>query len=121
MSKNSRHQQSNAQDVYAFPSETQDKLFKKLTRELRCSVCQNQSLAESTAPIAINLKDKIYQKISEGNSEENIIAFVTERYGEFVLYKPPLHWQTAPLWFGPFLILLISAIAIRHYFKRSPK
>lgn len=121
MSKNSHHQQKTAQDIYAFPSETQDKLFKKLTQELRCTLCQNQSIAESEAPIAINLKNKIYQEVFKGNSEEEIIAFVTERYGEFVLYKPPLHWQTAPLWFGPFLVLIISAIAIRHYFKRSPK
>ncbi len=74
--------------------------------ELRCLVCQNQTVAESTAPLAVDLKDQVRQQLRAGKSEAAILQFMTERYGDFVLYRPPLKASTLLLWGGPALILL---------------
>lgn len=79
-----------------------------LTEEVRCLVCQNQSLADSNAELAQDLRNEIYTMIVSGKQDKEIIQFLVERYGDFVLYRPPLKENTWLLWFGPFLFLLIG-------------
>ena len=86
--------------------------FKKLTEELRCLVCQNQSLADSHADLAQDLRNEVYKMVIAGDSDKEIIAYMVTRYGDFVLYRPPVKNTTYFLWFGPFLMLLIAIIII---------
>ena len=86
--------------------------FKNLTEELRCLVCQNQSLADSHADLAQDLRNEVYKKVIAGDSDKEIIAYMVSRYGDFVLYRPPVKNTTYLLWFGPFLMLLIAIIVI---------
>lgn len=83
-----------------------------LSEELRCLVCQNQSLADSHADLAIDLKNQVREKLKQGASEKDVITFMTERYGDFVLYRPPLKLTTLLLWFGPGLLLVAGLIAL---------
>ncbi|MFZ2649131.1 MAG: cytochrome c-type biogenesis protein [Burkholderiaceae bacterium] len=77
-----------------------------LAAELRCLVCQNQTIADSNAPLAVDLRRQVREMIARGESDARIIEFMTQRYGDFVLYRPPLKGSTAALWFGPFALLL---------------
>ena len=86
--------------------------FKKLTEELRCLVCQNQSLADSHAGLAQDLRNEVYRMVIAGDSDKEIIAYMVNRYGDFVLYRPPVKNTTYFLWIGPFLMLLIAIIVI---------
>ncbi len=88
-----------------------------LANELRCLVCQNETLAASQASLAVDLKNQIREKIRAGESNETIIAYLVERYGDFVLYRPPLKGTTVLLWAGPFGLLII-AIGVLAYFVR---
>ena len=78
----------------------------RLASELRCLVCQNQTIADSNAPLAEDLRRQVREMIARGESDKQIIEFMTQRYGDFVLYRPPLKGTTAALWFGPFALLL---------------
>ena len=82
--------------------------FQSLTSELRCLVCQNQTIGESNASLAIDLKNQVAKQIIEGKSDQEILSYMEERYGEFVLYNPPISAENSFLWVGPFLILAIS-------------
>lgn len=82
--------------------------FNQLARELRCLVCQNQSLADSNAVLAMDLKREIRQMLHDGASDEQVIRFLVDRYGDFVLYRPPVKASTLLLWFGPLLFLVIA-------------
>jgi cytochrome c-type biogenesis protein CcmH len=104
-----------AEDIYPFTHVDEQDLFIKITHELRCSVCQNQNLTDSMAPLAVSLRQEIYQQIRSGNTEREIIEFVTNRYGDFVLYRPPLDWSTSFLWFGPFVILIMGLLIFKRY------
>ncbi|MGH8727902.1 MAG: cytochrome c-type biogenesis protein [Burkholderiales bacterium] len=84
----------------------------RLSEQLRCLVCQNQTLEDSNADLAIDLRKHIRAQIEAGKSDEQILDFLVQRYGEFVLYKPRLRAETALLWFGPLLFLAIGAIAM---------
>ena len=84
----------------------------RLSEELRCLVCQNQSLADSHADLAIDLKNQVREKFRQGASESEVIAFMTERYGDFVLYRPPVKAATWLLWFGPGLLLVAGLVAL---------
>lgn len=86
--------------------------FQDLLRELRCLQCQNQTLADSDADIARQLRNEIFRMMNEGQSNDQIKEFLTTRYGDFVLYKPPVKRGTWLLWFGPFLILAGAAVAL---------
>ena len=86
--------------------------FKKLTEELRCLVCQNQSLADSHAELAQDLRNEVYKMVIAGDSNKEIIDYMVTRYGDFVLYRPPVKNTTYFLWFGPFLILLVAIIIV---------
>jgi cytochrome c-type biogenesis protein CcmH len=90
----------------------------KLAAELRCLVCQNQSLAESHADLAIDLKNQVRSQLREGKSDAEIRAFMVERYGDFVLYSPPLKATTVLLWVGPFLLLVAGLTALALYVRR---
>lgn len=83
-----------------------------LSSELRCMVCQNQSIDDSDAPLARDLRILVRERLKAGDSDANVLDFLTARYGEFVLLKPRLSWRTATLWLAPAAILLIGALAI---------
>ena len=97
-------------DVYDFDSVQQEAQYRGLIEELRCPKCQNQNLAGSDAPIAQDLKQKTYDMVKEGRSDGEIRAYMQERYGDFITYKPPIRPSTWVLWFFPPL-LLITLIA----------
>ena len=84
----------------------------RVAAELRCLVCQNQSLADSHADLAVDLKNKVREQLEQGASEKDVLQFMTERYGDFVLYRPPLKATTLLLWFGPGLLLLAGLVAL---------
>ena len=90
----------------------------KLSHELRCLVCQNETLAESRADLAEDLRREIREQIRAGKSDQEIIAFLTQRYGEFILYRPPVKPKTYLLWFGPFVLLLAGLFILFRYVKR---
>jgi cytochrome c-type biogenesis protein CcmH len=79
-----------------------------LANELRCLVCQNQTLADSNAPLAVDLRNQIREQLKAGASESEIIDFMVARYGDFVLYRPPFKATTLALWVGPFVILVLG-------------
>ncbi len=85
-------------------------LYEQLTDEVRCLVCQNQTIADSTAPLAADLRQEIRGMVEAGQSENEIKTFLTDRYGDFVLYKPRYGGPTALLWLAPGLLLLLGAI-----------
>ena len=87
-----------------------EKRYHHLIQEIRCLVCQNQSLADSDADLAQDLRKEIYQMLIDNKADTEIYAFLVERYGDFVLYNPPLQENTWLLWFGPFLFLLIATV-----------
>jgi cytochrome c-type biogenesis protein CcmH/NrfF len=89
-----------------------EKRVQRLAEELRCLVCQNQSLADSNADLAVDLKNQVREKLKQGASEKDVINFMTERYGDFVLYRPPMKATTILLWFGPALLLIGGLIAL---------
>lgn len=95
------------------PAATDPTLEKHVTRlaeELRCLVCQNQTIADSQADLAIDLKNQVREKLAQGLSDKEVIEFMVQRYGDFVLYRPPVKSATWLLWFGPFLLLLFGLI-----------
>lgn len=100
-----------------FASPAEEVRFQKLTHELRCPMCQNESLGDSNAPIARDLRHQIFQMMQQGRSDDQIKHYLVERYSDFVLYDPPLRTGTWLLWFGPLVLLLVGAgvvvVAIR--------
>ncbi len=97
-----------AQDVdAAFDARAQ-----ALASQLRCLVCQNESIADSQAPLAADLREQIRQQLREGRSDDDIRRYMTDRYGDFVLYEPPLSGRTGLLWFGPALMLIVGGVAL---------
>ncbi|MFO1391425.1 MAG: cytochrome c-type biogenesis protein [Agitococcus sp.] len=100
-------------EAYDFKSEAEERRFQALTGELRCPKCQNQNLAGSDAPIAKDLKDRTYQLLQEGKTDNEIRQYMVERYGDFISYNPPVRSTTYILWFGPFtLLLFVVAILV---------
>ena len=104
--------QLSAQEPLVFDSPEQEKRYNELTVELRCAVCQNQNLADSDAPLAQDLRQEIYDMMQAGQSDDQIKTFMVERYGDFVLYRPPMQGNTLALWLIPGVLLLIGAIAV---------
>lgn len=99
-----------ASEPLVFESPEQEARFDRLTEELRCLVCQNQSLADSDAPLAQDLRNEVFLMLQQGNSDEDIKRFLTERYGDFVLYRPPVKGNTFLLWFSPLLLFVGGAV-----------
>jgi cytochrome c-type biogenesis protein CcmH len=85
-----------------------EKHVQALTSELRCLVCQNQTIADSHADLAIDLKNQVREKLAQGMSDKQVVDYMVERYGDFVLYRPPVKSTTWLLWFGPFLLLVLG-------------
>src|SRR5438128_5052363 len=92
--------------------------MKVLTEQLRCLVCQNETLADSRADLAEDLRREIREQMKAGKSDQEIIAFLTQRYGDFVLYRPPVKPTTYLLWFGPFVLLLAGLAILFRYVKQ---
>jgi cytochrome c-type biogenesis protein CcmH len=90
----------------------------KLSRELRCLVCQNETLADSRADLAEDLRGQIREQMKAGKSDKEIIAYLTDRYGKFILYNPPVDPTTYLLWFGPFILLLAGLLFLFRYLKQ---
>ena len=95
-----------------------EKRVLKLSQELRCLVCQNETLADSRADLAVDLRNQVREQMRAGKSDKEIIAFLTERYGDFVLYNPPVKPSTYLLWFGPFLLLLAGLALLYRYVRQ---
>jgi cytochrome c-type biogenesis protein CcmH len=89
-----------------------------LSQDLRCLVCQNETLADSRADLAEDLRDEIREQMKAGKSDKEIIDFLTARYGQFILYKPQVTPTTYLLWFGPFVLLLAGLAVLFYYIKR---
>jgi cytochrome c-type biogenesis protein CcmH len=94
-----------------------------LANELRCLVCQNQTLADSNAPLAVDLRNQIRSQLQAGRSEQEVVDFMVARYGDFVLYRPPLKASTVALWAGPFVILALGLgfLVLRIARRRVPE
>ncbi len=95
--------------------------LKTLAVELRCLVCQNQTLADSHAPLAEDLRREVREMIVKGMSDREIIDFLVQRYGDFVLYRPPWKASTSLLWLGPFLLLIAGATGLVFALRRRQK
>ncbi len=103
-----------------FDDASQEALYGTLIQELRCVVCQNQNLSDSNAELAQDLREKTYNMVVSGKTSDEIKDYMVARYGEFVLYRPPLNIQTIVLWVGPFIILLCGVwIAVINIRKRN--
>jgi len=96
-----------------------DKRVAALAHELRCLVCQNQTLADSNAPLAVDLRNQIREQLQKGASERQVTDFMVQRYGDFVLYRPPLKASTVLLWAGPFLLLGFGVFLLVRKIKSS--
>jgi len=93
----------------------------RITAELRCLVCQNQTIADSNAGLAVDLRRETRDMLRQGKSDAEIIAYMTARYGDFVLYRPPLKSTTALLWFGPMAMLLLGGTVLLLVLRRRTK
>ena len=89
-----------------------------LAHEMRCLVCQNQTIAESNAPLAVDLRNQIREQLSAGKSEREVVDFMVARYGDFVLYRPPLKGTTVLLWGGPFAFLIAGFYFLLRFLRR---
>lgn len=89
-----------------------------LSRELRCLVCQNETLADSRADLAEDLRNQIREQMKAGKSDKEIVAYLTQRYGKFILYNPPIDPTTYLLWFGPFVLLLAGLFVLFRFLKQ---
>ncbi|HEX6414540.1 MAG TPA: cytochrome c-type biogenesis protein [Burkholderiales bacterium] len=100
-----------------------EKRVTALATELRCLVCQNQTLADSNAPLAVDLRNQIREQLKSGKSERDVMEYMVARYGDFVLYRPPLKATTIALWAGPFVFLVLGAwiLLVRLLRRRAPE
>jgi len=112
--------------LFALPAFSQEKptlerRVNDLAHELRCLVCQNQTIADSNAPLAQDLRNQIREQLQDGKSEREVIDFMVARYGDFVLYRPPFKATTVALWAGPFVLLALGVwLLVRRVRKREP-
>ena len=107
-------------DVYTFDSDAQEQTFRELTKELRCPKCQNQDIADSNAGLAKDLRDKTYQMVREGKDKREVVDYMVARYGNFILYNPPLMASTLILWLGPLLVIVIGVVMVVVRSRRHP-
>jgi cytochrome c-type biogenesis protein CcmH len=92
----------------AHPDAAVERRLKSLGEELRCLVCQNQTIADSNAPLAVDLRNQLRSQIAAGRSDDDIRSYMVQRYGDFVLYRPPLRATTLVLWIGPFALVAVG-------------
>lgn len=106
-------------ETYRFDDASQEESYKKLIAELRCLVCQNQNLADSNAELAHDMRRKTYEMVTAGKTENEIVDFMVTRYGDFVMYKPPVKQTTFLLWFGPLLFLLVAGVVVVVFMRKQ--
>lgn len=111
-------QRAPVQEPMVFETQQQEDRFNKLTLELRCLVCQNQNLADSDAQLAHDLRAEVHEMLIAGKTDDEIKQFMVERYGDFVLYRPPVQENTYLLWLAPLALLLIGALVLRANVKK---
>ena len=99
-------------DTYDFTNQAERARYRVLVEELRCPKCQNQNIADSDSPIAMDMRDEIFKKLEQGESDEQIIGFLVDRYGDFVRYKPPVNSRTMILWYGPAGLLVFGFLMV---------
>lgn len=104
---------------YSFQDPQQSEDFRDIIEEMRCLVCQNESLAGSNAELAVDLRNEIYDMMKAGQGKDQIIDFMVARYGDFVLYSPPVKPSTYPLWFGPVLFFVIGAVVLLSILRKK--
>ena len=103
----------NAADAPSAAADPQlEKRVMRVAEELRCLVCQNQTIADSNAPLAVDLRDQVRERMKQGATDQEIIDYLVARYGDFVRYRPPLKASTVVLWFGPALLLLVALFVL---------
>lgn len=107
-----------ATEIRDFQDPSQQASYENLIKDLRCLVCQNQSLADSDADLAKDLRTEVYNIIQSGKNEEEAVKFLTDRYGDFVLYRPPVKPITYLLWLGPFAALLMGVLILWRQARR---
>lgn len=95
-------------DLYSFPTSQQHQQFAQLLTKFRCLVCQNESLADSHAPLALDLKSQIYTMVQRGKTDPEITNYLVTRYGDFILFEPPYVRRTYLLWLAPFIFLFLG-------------
>ncbi len=105
-------------DAFEFDNPVDERRYQALSEELRCTVCQNQSLADSNADLALDLRRKVYEMILDGRSDSEITDYMVARYGDFVLYRPPVTPVTYGLWYGPVALFLLGTVVLVVYVRR---
>ena len=104
-------------ETFKFDSPETEKVFHKLSEEIRCLVCQNQNIAESNADLAKDLRLEIFTMLNDGKSEDEIVDFMVQRYGDYVLYRPPFKPMTWLLWFGPAIVFAFGLVFVVRFMK----
>lgn len=108
-------------ETHIFDDKEKEGIYKDLITELRCLVCQNQNLAESNAELALDLRQQTYDMVQAGSSKSDVVDYMVQRYGDFVLYRPPFRASTLLLWIGPFIFLLLALIGLVKYIRGRTK
>jgi cytochrome c-type biogenesis protein CcmH len=108
-------------ESFKFADDAAEQHFKDLISELRCLVCQNQSLADSDAELAHDLRAEVYEMVQDGKSDAEIVEFLVARYGDFVLYKPPVKPSTYLLWFSPFALMILAGVLLLRAVRRQKR
>ncbi|MET0026543.1 MAG: cytochrome c-type biogenesis protein [Candidatus Thiodiazotropha sp.] len=106
---------------YTFDDPQKHDEFRSIIEQMRCLVCQNESLAGSNADLAVDLRNEIYDMMKQGHGKDDIVKFMVARYGDFVLYNPPLKPTTYPIWFGPVIIFVVGALVLLRILKRKSR
>jgi cytochrome c-type biogenesis protein CcmH len=99
-------------EMFDFSGNVDEQRYMSLISQLRCLVCQNESLADSNADLAHDLRVEVYEHMQQGQSDQQVVDFLVARYGDFVLYKPPVKPSTYLLWYGPFVLLALGLILL---------
>ena len=108
-------------ESFDFSGTISEQRYRSLIEELRCLVCQNESLAGSNAELAGDLRKEVYQMMAQGQNDEQIIEFLVTRYGDFVLYNPPVKPSTYLLWFSPFILFIVAGLALYRSVRRRSR
>jgi len=108
-------------EVQQFANSQIEADYKQLINELRCLVCQNQNLADSNAELAQDMRKQVSEQLSKGSSKDEIVTYMVERYGDFVMYRPPFKSSTILLWLGPLVFFLIAAAVVISFMRSQKK
>ncbi|VAW64484.1 Cytochrome c heme lyase subunit CcmL [hydrothermal vent metagenome] len=108
-------------ETHDFATQQMEQDYNVLVQELRCLVCQNQNLADSNAELAQDMRLRVYKMLSEGSTKDEIVDFMVTRYGDFVMYRPPVKKSTMILWFGPLIFFAVAGLVVLSYVRRQKK